>query len=112
MLTVFYELWFLLSDLLMQMNTFPPSLPLPPSEQPVQVGLALLFVFVLGHLQRAVLGVVVSEDGDDVVVSEVDRLVLRGVPPPAEAAERCVRGALRHVTVHKNTLFTCPWELG
>lgn len=51
-----------------------------PSEHAVQVLLGALLV--RGGVHGAVLGVVVPEDGHDVVVAEVDRLVHRCVPPP------------------------------
>lgn len=62
-----------------------------PSQQPVQVllGALLLGVGVL----RAVLGVVVTQDGHHVVVAKVNRLVHRRVPPPA--GEGAVSAAFR-----------------
>lgn len=61
------------------------ALPIPPSrpsQHPVQVLLHVLLV--RGRVLRAVLGVVVTQDGDHVVVAEVDRLVHRRVAPPAD----------------------------
>lgn len=61
------------------------ALPIPPpglSQHPVQVRLHVLLV--CGRVLRAVLGVVVTQDGHHVVVAEVDRLVHRRVAPPAD----------------------------
>lgn len=52
-----------------------------PSQHPVQVLLCALLVS--GGLLRAVLGVVIAEDGHHVVVAKVDRFVHRCVSPPA-----------------------------